>query len=261
MYLKAWYEHAKTNVRGFSHRSFSQKAGFSSPNVLKRVMDGSRSLTDTSIAAFVKALKLSRTEADFFKHMVLFNQAKTHEEKDYHYRHLIRSKAIGHLKTLECDQYDYYSVWYHAVIRELIVSPEWDGRFESIAKKIFPSLKVEDVKASVELLKRLGMIRLESKTKRYIQCDAVITTGAEATQVSLHNYHQSVLKLVSVLLPRLPAENRDVSVLTLGIKKGRFEEIKAMVQNFRRELLRHVADDTTPEEVCLLAMQLVPVVK
>ena len=39
-YLRDYYAYAKSARRGFSHRTFSRRAGLGSPNHLKRVMEG-----------------------------------------------------------------------------------------------------------------------------------------------------------------------------------------------------------------------------
>ena len=69
-YLTDYYNWAKQHLRSFSHRAFLEKAGMSGPNYLKRVMEGVHKLTDNSIPKFCKALDLSESEANYFKHLV-----------------------------------------------------------------------------------------------------------------------------------------------------------------------------------------------
>lgn len=256
-FLKDWYAENKAKKPSFSFRVFSRRGGFSSPNILKRVMEGQRSLTDQSVKAFCKALALNQTESQFFKNLVLFNQAKSHKDRDFYFQALMKAKAHRLLKPLEMDQYEYYSTWYHPVIRELVSSSSWDGKIESLRKRIFPKLSLSSIKSSIALLERMGFIQ-KTKSGQYHQTETIITTGVEATQLSLHNYHQNLLKLVSYLLNQLPANERDVSAITLGVNKNRFQDIKLRVQAMRRQLLSEFGHDQTPEDVVLLSMQLLP---
>ena len=48
-------------------------------------MDGDRNLTIESIEKFAAGLKLNKQEREFFHHLVLFNQAESHQEKDAHF--------------------------------------------------------------------------------------------------------------------------------------------------------------------------------
>src|SRR5437868_5269216 len=111
-YLRDWYHDAKSSRGSFSYRSFSKKAGFQSTNFLKLVMDGDRNLTEESLSKFALALKLNKQEQEFFRNLVFFNQAKTHEQKNQYYAKLLQSKKYSELKPIEKNQFEYYSTWF-----------------------------------------------------------------------------------------------------------------------------------------------------
>src|ERR1700678_2834375 len=81
--LKDLFSSYKAKDSKFSHRFFSRIAGFKSPNFLIKVMQGKSNLSEESIEKFVKGFKLNSQEGKFFKNLVLLNQAKTLEEKDF----------------------------------------------------------------------------------------------------------------------------------------------------------------------------------
>ena len=58
-FLKDLYDHKKKTTSYFSYRYFSKKAGFSSHNVLKLIINGERNIAYDSIPKFSKALELS----------------------------------------------------------------------------------------------------------------------------------------------------------------------------------------------------------
>lgn len=256
-FLKAWYARAK-EAHGFSLRKFSAKAGFTSPNFLKMVMDGDRNLTEESLEKFCKALDLNHQEEYFFTNLVFFNQARNHERKDYFYRRLLLSPKFLKLKPIEKDQYEYYSTWYHPVVRELIVTARPHDTFETIAKRVKPAITAQQVRRSVELLARLKFIEMDEKG-RWCQTTSCVTTGPEAGDLTMVNYHRDVLDVAYDLISSTKPEQRDVSALTLGIAKGRLGEIKKKIQEFRQEILKMVAGDNQPDQVVLLTLQLLPV--
>lgn len=257
-YLKDWYEDAKKHRRGFSFRSFSKRAGFGSPNFLKRVMEGQRNLTDKSITQVAHGLGLNKQETEFFKNLVAFNQAESSKEKNKYYGQLLRSQKYSQLKPMEKDQYDYYSTWYHPVIRELIVSSHFNGSYERLAKQVYPAISTQQAKKSVELLERLNFIKKVDED-RWKQAQSLVTTGSEVFSLVLYNYHQNILELAKHQLFKTSGAKRDMSVLTLGIVKDRLPQLKKKMQEFRRQILEFVSEDTDPDEVVLLAMQLMPV--
>ncbi|MBU0506505.1 MAG: TIGR02147 family protein [bacterium] len=259
-YLKNWYEEAKKGNGGFSYRQFSKKAGFSTSNFLMLVIKGQRNLTEQSLAKVMIGLGLNKQEQDFFRNLVFFNQAKTHEEQNLYYQQLLQSKKFNELKPIEKKQYEYYSTWYHPVVRELVCSPDFDGTAQWLSHKIYPHVSEGLCAKSIELLEELGFIKQKSDGK-WQQTSSIVSTGPELTSLVVHNYHKSILELSKAVMDKLSTEHRDVSTLTLGIKRDRIEELKTKLRDFRKEILTMVSADTEPEEVVQLNMQFYPVTK
>jgi hypothetical protein len=93
-FFQDFYEEKK-NTSNFSYKSFAAKAGHSSPNYFKLVMDGTRKLTVSNIHSFAKAMDLSTDEIDYFETLVLQNQSSTPLEKSYYSKRLKTLKK-GH---------------------------------------------------------------------------------------------------------------------------------------------------------------------
>lgn len=258
-FLRGWYLAQKRSRRSFSFRAFSERAGFHSTNFFKLVMDGDRNLTEESLAKFVIGLDLNKQEQDFFRNLVFFNQAKTHEEKDLYYHRLIQSHKFGQLKPIEKRQYDYYSNWYHSVVRELVASREFDGTPEWIAQRVFPPIAPAQVQKTIELLDQLGFI--EKVGDRWRQADTILTTGPEVKSHVIMNYHRNILELSREILDKVPQEERDISTMTLGVSKDRISELKKRVREFRKEILKLVSEEVSPEEVVQLNIQLFPLTR
>lgn len=223
-------------------------------------MDGDRGLSGEGVEKFIIALRLNKEESHFFRGLVEYNQARSNREKSFAYRSLLRSRKIKELKPIARDQYEYYSAWYHPVVRELVVANHFNGDLEELARRINPPVSVRQVERSIELLTRLGFIS-KNDADIYVQAETVVSTGAETTEVSLTNYHEEVLNLGKTLLDEIPQEKRDVSVLTLGMRKSLLPELKKKMAQFRSEILAMVVNETKPEQVVLLSMQLLPVTK
>ncbi len=260
LFLRDWYKETKGARRSFSFRSFSKKAGFQTSNFMMLVIQGKRNLTEESLKKFVVGLGLNKQEQDFFRNLVFFNQAKTHHDKNFYYQRLLQSKKLGQLKPIEKEQYEYYSTWYHPVVRELVVSKDFDGTPESIARRLAPPLTVTQVSKSIELLDKLGFIK-KNGNGRWEQSQTLLSTGPELTSLVVHNYHKNLLDLSKEVMDQLSLKYRDVSSVTLGVKRERLGIIREKVREFRQEILKLASEDLEPEEVVLLNMQLFPVTK
>lgn len=256
-FLRDWYEACKKAGGSLSYRAFAQRAGLKSINFLKFVMEGDRNLTEDSIVKFATALKLNKQEQEFFRSLVLYNQAKTSEEKNARYQLLLRSRKYSQLKPIDRDQYEYYSTWYHPAVRELAASPEWDGTPAGIANTLSPAITEAQAERSITLLERLGFIE-KKDDGRWKQSSAILSTGSELQSHVVHEYHKRILDLTKEVMDEVPPARRDVSTMTLGIVRERLPQLKKKIQEFRQEILKLVSNDSEPQEVVQLNIQLFP---
>lgn len=257
-FLHDWYVKAKETKASYSYRVFAKKAGFQSSNFMMLVMKGQRNLTEESLNKFVVGLNLNKQEQEFFRNLVFFNQAKTHQDKNFYYQRLLQSKKFGQLKPIEKSRYEYYSAWYHPAVRELVASKEFDGTPEWIAKRLNPSITPAQAAKSIALLQELGFIE-KSEDGKWRQSTSIVSTGPKLTSVVVHNYHKNLLDLSKEVMDRLSMEHRDVSSLTLGVSKDKLERIRDKIREFRQTILKMASEDAEPEEVVLLNIQFYPV--
>ena len=75
-YLRDYYEFRKDGQHDYSFRAFSKTAGFSSPNILKLMIDGERNISPEATQKFCKGLNLTGQMAEYFATLVRMNQAK-----------------------------------------------------------------------------------------------------------------------------------------------------------------------------------------
>jgi uncharacterized protein (TIGR02147 family) len=258
-YLKDYYLHKKQTRRGFSLRAFSKRANLGSSNLLKRVIDGERNLTENTITKFAHALDLNKQETDFFRNLVHFCQSKTHQQKDYYYSQLIQHKKYHQVKPLEKEQYEFCSAWYHGIIRELIVSEHY-GSIEKISEKINPKISNKQIESSVQLLEKIGLIK-KSPEGGWISSDAVITTGSECESVIVMNYHKNLLNMTKDRLEEVPSDQRYVNSLVLGVDKETIPILRKKIQDFCQDILKLVSDQEDASEVLVLTNQLMPYTK
>lgn len=261
VFLKDYYNLQKKQTRYFSYRYFSNKAGFSSHNVLKQVINGDRNIAVKSIPKFCSALNITSRECDYFRLMVLFNQSKSEDEKNELFREMFRYKQTSKAKKLSEMQYKMYSEWFHSVIRELVSFKDFKEDYSAIAKSFTPLITPGQVKKSLQLLKDTGIIK-KNKSGKWVQCDPIIKTAPEIESLSIRNHNRKMIQLAEDAIVNVKPESREISGMTLGISKKAFKEIKKKIQNFKDDILSDVlADSSESEEVYQLNFQLFPLVK
>jgi uncharacterized protein (TIGR02147 family) len=244
----------------FSYRYFSGKAGFSSPNFLKLVIDGKRNLTNISLAKVAKGFGLLKQEREFFENLVYMNQAKDHEEKNYYLKKVMSIKGYTKVRKIEKKSYEYFSKWYNTAVREIIMFGDRDFTAEQVAETINPKITPKEAEVAINLLIELGLIK-KDKDGLWEQSDPALSTGPEVKSLAIANFHREMLKLASESIERYPADERDISALTLRVNSAGIAEIKRRIIQFRRELLEFALGEEDADQVIQVNLQAFPLTK
>lgn len=255
-YLQDYYEYKKAELPAFSHRYFAQKAGITSPNYLKLVMDGKRNLTKKTLLKFAAALGLKGNRVDFFENLVFFNQSASLPERNIYYGNILRVRAKAGLRKLDEAQFQLFSDWRHIVVRELAAAKGFRPDARWIAKKLGKVISEKEAEESLKLLSILGL--LKKTANGFMQTDINITTSDEVRSLLVKNYHHQMIRMGATALDTLPASQRDISSITIPIHPKDFPKIKEQIQLMRKELLNLSAEQGAGEDVIQVNIQLFP---
>lgn len=256
-YLKDHYTEQKARGRGFSYRAFSRRAGLRSPNYLKLVIDGERSLTPSMAARFGAACGLVEDEAEYFVDLVAFNNAKTATERAERYGKLTGFRRYRAAHRLALAQDAYHSKWYLPAIRELAARADFVGEPAWIAARLRPTITKRQAKRALAILIDLGLLR-QDESGAVAQSEPLVSTGAVATGVNIVAYHRAMLEQASASMDHFTGAERDISSLTLCLGPTGLERLKQRVVRFRRELLELSATEDDPEQVVQVNFQVFP---
>lgn len=251
------YYLAKKQVRGFSYRSFSRRAGLSSPNYLKLVIEGQRNLSAEMAGRFAEACGLEEDAARYFVHLVAFNQATGVGERSKHYAKLTGFRRYRQAHKLDIAHAAYYASWYMPAIRELAASAEFQEDPAWIAQQLIPAITPLQAARAIDTLMELGLL-VRGEEGRLVQADALVSTGPETRGVHIGAFHRAMTERAMESIDLVPAQDRDISSLTLCLSRGGLAAFKERIQRIRRELLELSALEENPEQVIQINFQLFP---
>lgn len=255
-FLKDYYRGQKEEKGSrFSFRSFSRAAGLRSPNFLKLVMEGKRNLGPDGIQSFIKALRLGKEESAYFENLVHFNQSATDDERNEWYRRLSTSKKYREIREIEKDYFVYFSHWYYAAIRELVLLPDFKEDPDWVARRLSPPVTVREAKGGLELLQKMGFLKRD-KSGRLVQSERNIATAREVQSLAISNFHRQMIQKASESIERTPPLKRDISSLTLALSEEKFREAKRRIQEFRRELNVLLSEEGKTDSVYQINFQI-----
>lgn len=255
-YLKDYYEHHKAENAAFSYRYLAQKAGVNSSAFFKFLIDGKRNLTKQSILKISNALKFNENERDYFENLVFFNQAKNIKEKDFFFNMLMQHQKSKKVRCIEEDYYEYFSTWYHCIIRELVVMIDHQDNWEKIARLVKPRITVRQVEHSVEMLLRLGFLKKENN--HYTQTEPVISTGHNIKSHKIIQFQIEMLRNAIESFNRCSASERLNSSTTFGISSRLYVQFVGMIREFKLKLMELARQDENPSMVYQLNLNFFP---
>ena len=256
-FLADYFNLQKTISRGFTFRSFAQKAGLS-PSLLKDILSKRQNLTVSAMRKYAGAIRLGAKEFAYFEALVGFNNAVTNKEKKRFFGEMVRLRGRSAVKFLDLQQYEYFSEWYHAVVRELVTHVGCGCDPEAISRCIIPSISPAKIRKSIALLKELGLI-YEGHGGIWYASDKVISSEYEIKSVALNNYHTGMLDRARESLERCKSEEREFQGMTISASQATFLRMKERIRYFTDELLSMAAaEDETAEGVYQINLQMFP---
>lgn len=247
----------KKKVYKLSYRKFSEMAGFSSPNMLKLIIDGKRNLSPANISKLVKTFDFNKQESDFFENLVKMNQAKTHSNKNFYYKKLNKTPRYKLLRKGDKNLYEFYSKWYYPVIRELVTTVDFNESPEWISKRVYPTITESEARKAMEVLVEMGHIyKDEDKWK---QREPLATTGPQITSLAVANYHENMIGLGKDSVENVPGDKRNISSLTLAISPKSYEILVKELESIQQRIIDLANEETSPEQVYQVNFQVFPV--
>lgn len=257
VFLREHYAASKKLYDYYSFRYFSRKAGLSSTNFLKLVMDGKRNLGPSTVAKFAKALKLDDGEAMFFADLVAFSTAETVAERNAAFERVTANRRFRRAKRLEGPLFKYLTRWYYPVVRELAGREDFRDDPAWIAKQLLPSITVQQARAALKALRTLGLL-VENEEGRLVRGETTLATSHEVRSLVIPAYHRQMIERAAAAVDDVPPEERDISAVTVCIKSTSLPQLKERLRRFREVMLDVGDDEEQPDRVYQLCMQFFP---
>lgn len=257
-YIRDFYAEKKKTAR-FSYREFSKMAGFSSPVFIKLVIEGKTNVSRSSITKLSKAMGLAREEREYLKKMVLFDQAATIDKKMMYLNEMKKFQGSIAIEMLSNDQFEYFSKWYHPIIKELLDISTFNGDYASLSAQIKPPITEVDARQSVELLQKLGVVYKADDGQFHATHKFLTTEGMSMGQLAIKNMQKTMALLGADAIDSVPRESRDISGVSISIASESIPRIRDEIQVCRRRIMEIAASDAPCDSVYRVNFHLFPV--
>jgi uncharacterized protein (TIGR02147 family) len=258
VYLRDHYERCAGKNARFSLRSFALKIGLNVSN-LTRILKGERNISEATAERLVVYLKLRDREAEYFRLLVRYNQARSPADKRALYDG-IRSFRKTRLRNLGPEYDEYFTQWYNIALRELINILPRKLKSTDIARLLIPSPEPNDIRKSFNLLLRLGLVRQHPDGTLELP-EKLVATPDEWTSTTIHTFQMAMAELGRQALDRFPKQDRNISTFTLSLSPEGFAKTVKALERVQQEIAEIAGSDAGPDRVFELNLQLFPLSK
>jgi uncharacterized protein (TIGR02147 family) len=232
----------------------ADRLGLNSGTIV-RIMNGQRNISTKLLPLFTVYLTLRQKEAEYFKHLVNFCQAKTEKIRNESYSVMVdlrngRTKIVGE----EC--HSFYDDWYFTAIRELLRIYQFNGDVRELSRMLNPPVSCHEARRALDLLKNLGL--LDTCQTGYVVREQSISTGEKWQGSAIKRFQQITLNKALEALERFPKEERDFSTMTMCYSPEGFRKVRELLKRTREELSRIEDADIGENKVYQINFQIFP---
>lgn len=256
LFLREQYAILKEERNDFTYGTIAKAAGFKSNGFVTQIFQGKTKLSDKMIPRIAEVFDLSGRERAYFKLLVHYTQAETHDDKKRYFE-LMMPYSEASLAKIESDQYEILDKWYYAAVRAIFSYYEFHGDYKKLGEMIRPSITAKKAEKAVDVLSRLGVIKKDDQgifrlTQRHI------TTGHCESAVPINTFIVNTLDIAKDSLYRFDKPHRSLSAVSASVSKEGFDQILAEADAFRKRIIEIAKNDRNIDRVCQINMQIFP---
>ena len=256
-YLQERYRQLCVGDASYSYRRFAADAGFTNPGFLNDVIKGRRKLSRDAVEKMVKVFSLSEVEAEFFRLLVAYRQARSEEQRNELYKKLVFRRNRSSFARLNPVLNRYYQDYRYPLLRTALMTLPFSGEYEELGRFVVPAIPAAQVKKYIRDLCDWGMV-VQDPDGQYQVTDMVVEPPEKLRDHVKQINREWIIQTLEPLV-RLSADKRHISSMLISVSKDARKKILERIEHFREEIWGIVNSDTAkPDQVMLLNLQYVP---
>lgn len=259
-WLAAWYAWQSTEVEpDLSKSEVSRRLGLPKTRSYFTDILRGKAISPVFIERLVDLTELNRTEAKYFRALVRFAQASDPREREEAFDDVVVLNRVPWAKAAG-DSWEYYKDWRNQLVRSLLHVVPCNGDWEAIAKKSLLPLSVTEVRKTMAVLDRLGMVA-KGDDGIWRPTNPTISTGSGLSEKILRQAQMVQLEHIRDDLLHDPEGRppRKVTTSLVSISGPGLDRILVRMDRLRSEIRALAHRDPNPaDRVYLVALAAVP---
>lgn len=240
-FLHDFYEYKHAQNRYFTKAFICRELGL--PNTRSYFNDviNGKQVSAQKLVMFIKMMKLSKEESNYFRALVNYNQCSDPDEKELFLDQLIALNRTPK-EIMAAKNYTYYREWYHSVIRALLGIIDFKDDYHHLAHLVFPPITPTQAKESIRLLEQLEMIK-QDEQGCYRPISKVISTGSYIKNEIIKSYQVKSLEVARSSITRNKDQKQRVLTKVLSLSDAAYAAIEKRLERFNAEVTSIVHKD------------------
>ncbi len=216
-----------------------------------------KKVTSSFVDRFVDIFSFDVDEAHYFRVLVKFNQADSPDDRQLYFEQII-SYAKTPKEEVNPDLYEYYTHWYHAIIRGLLDIVDFSDNYDDLLRMVYPQISLQELEDSIALLLRLGMIE-KRDNGIYKPTTSLITTGKAMEDELIKEYQIQLLELTKQAVIDVDPRPKAFTTKLMSLSEEGFQQVATRYYKFLDEVSSIIHnDDSASDRLYHLNVQVFP---
>jgi uncharacterized protein (TIGR02147 family) len=257
-FLQALYDDVKAERPSYSYYQLAEDLGFSRTNVLWLVITGRRRLTERASGRISAALQLSGNARRYFEALQKYATIRRADQRETCFQDLLELKGRELAQAADQMVLEYFSEWYHPIIREMAGIAGFQYDAEWINQHLVTRLPPLQIQRSLQLLERLNLIEFDQKKRAYVHTKKQILPDREVERLASVRFHQKMCDAARDAVTRIPARRREINSLTICVSDADAMKVGVILYKACEEIMQLEAQCKDRDQVYQVNVHLFP---
>jgi uncharacterized protein (TIGR02147 family) len=219
--------------RGVSVRALCKSAGLSH-GYFSLVLKRQRSFSRKSLAKILPHIGLIQSESEYLYQLTVLADSSSTEERNRVFQSLKRLNEYKTNHPKEFETYKYLESWLNVAIRELTLTTNFKNDATWIQKHLNFPARISEIEDSIKFLIEHDLVK--EKGNKLMPTDRNLQCVGGVFQLSLKNFHNSMLQLNQQALDRISKKEREQIGYTMALPKDQMAEVRSILEEAKNKI-------------------------
>lgn len=261
-FLATYAEEKRKNHPGWSYAVWAKHLGLKSTSSITKVINGQREPGSDLVDKLVKYFRFNREQEEQFRKLVLISKKNIDPKLRSSLMETDPNKLtkVFDGKLIELFEFRLIANWWNLALREILKVKGLVHKSDQLMRLFKDKIEANQVKESLSLLERLGLIR-KSPQLQYEVPHRSVMTHSEIPSEAIQNYHLQMLEQAKHRIADTQVNERHFEGLVLLLSEDKIPEAKVMLQKFLDEFDEKFGQSPKPDYLYQIQLQFFPLTK